>query len=52
MAVLWITTTADLLWQEQGPCYDALDVVDRLPPVLRGLLEPLDMWPPVTGALG
>lgn len=51
MAVLWITTTADQLWQEQGPCYDALDVIDRLPPILRGLLEPLDMWPPVTGAL-
>lgn len=49
MAVLWITTAADLLWQEAGPCYDAVDVIDRLPAALRGLLQPLGMWPPMVG---
>ena len=49
MAVLWLTTTADLLWQEQGPCYDAESVLERLPSTLRSFLEPLGMWPPVVG---
>ena len=47
LAVLWITTAADTLWLEQGPCYDALDVIARLPATLRGFLEPLHRWPPV-----
>ena len=33
--------------QEQGPCYDTLDVIERLPPTLRSFLEPLGLWPPV-----
>ena len=49
MAVLWITTAADRLWLEQGPCYDALTVIDALPATLRELLQPLGMWPPVVG---
>ncbi len=49
MAVLWITTAADTLWHEQGPCYDSESVLGRLPAALRSFLEPLGMWPPVTG---
>jgi hydroxyethylthiazole kinase-like uncharacterized protein yjeF len=49
MAVLWITTTADRLWQEQGPCYDSESVIAALPATLRDLLRPLAMWPPVVG---
>ena len=47
MAVLWLTTSADELWLEQGPCYDALTVLDRLPATLRRYLSSLKMWPPV-----
>ncbi len=49
MAVLWETIAADALWLEQGPCYDVLDLIAALPRTLRGLLEPLGMWPPVIG---
>ncbi len=49
MAVLWATTAGDELWLEQGPCFDALTLIARLPSVLRKLLEPLGMWPPVSG---
>ena len=49
MAVLWITTAADGLWQELGPCYDADSVLGALPATLRGFLKPLGMWPPVSG---
>lgn len=48
LAVLWATMAGDCLWAEQGPCYDALDLIDALPATLRSLLEPLGMWPPVT----
>ena len=47
MAVLWLTTCADELWLEQGPCYDALTILDRLPATLRSYLSALKMWPPV-----
>ena len=47
MAVLWITTAADELWLEEGPCYDALGVIARLPQTLREFLTPLKRWPPV-----
>ncbi|MBA3847666.1 MAG: NAD(P)H-hydrate dehydratase, partial [Planctomycetes bacterium] len=47
MAVLWLTTCADELWLEQGPCYDALDIIDRLPATLRSLMQPLGLWPPM-----
>ncbi len=47
MAVLWITTAADQLWAERGPCYDTLEVLAALPATLRGFLEPLGSWPPV-----
>ena len=47
MAVLWITTAGDHLWHEEGPCYDALSVIARLPQTLRELLQPLNRWPPV-----
>jgi ADP-dependent NAD(P)H-hydrate dehydratase / NAD(P)H-hydrate epimerase len=47
MAVLWLTEAGDDLWREQGPCYDALTLLGRLPKTLRHLLEPLGMWPPV-----
>jgi NAD(P)H-hydrate repair Nnr-like enzyme with NAD(P)H-hydrate dehydratase domain len=49
MAALWITSAADQLWQEQGPCYDAESVLERLPATLRSLLAPLGMWPPMVG---
>jgi NAD(P)H-hydrate epimerase len=49
LAVLWLTSAADALWLEQGPCYDAETVLERLPATLRSLLEPLGMWPPVVG---
>jgi len=49
MAVLWITTAADRLWLEQGPCYDADTVIAALPATLRDLLRPLGMWPPMVG---
>ncbi len=48
MAVLWLTTAGDELWQDMGPCYDALDLLAKLPPTLRGFLQPLGMWPPVS----
>ena len=47
MAVFWLTTCADELWLEQGPCYDALTLLSRLPASLRGHLTPLGLWPPV-----
>ncbi len=47
MAVLWLTTCADELWLEQGPCYDALTILDRLPTTLRTYLSTLKMWPPL-----
>ena len=46
MAVLWLTTCGDELWQEQGPCYDALGLIGRLPATLRRFLTDLGMWPP------
>jgi ADP-dependent NAD(P)H-hydrate dehydratase / NAD(P)H-hydrate epimerase len=49
MAVLWVTTAGDRLWLEQGPCYDALSLINELPSTLKSLLKPMDMWPPVTG---
>jgi ADP-dependent NAD(P)H-hydrate dehydratase / NAD(P)H-hydrate epimerase len=49
MAVLWVTTAGDQLWESHGPCYDALHLIDALPTNLRSLLEPLDLWPPVSG---
>jgi len=48
IAVLWECVAADDLWQEQGPCYDTLAILDHLPATLRHLLEPLHMWPPVS----
>ncbi|GDY12355.1 bifunctional ADP-dependent NAD(P)H-hydrate dehydratase/NAD(P)H-hydrate epimerase [Planctomycetota bacterium] len=47
MSALWICEAGDELWRESGPCYDTLDVIDRLPATLRRLLEPLGIWPPV-----
>ncbi len=49
MAVLWVTMAGDCLWETHGPCYDALHLIDALPATLRSLLEPLNLWPPVTG---
>jgi NAD(P)H-hydrate epimerase len=49
MAVLWVTTAGDRLWLEQGPCYDALTLIGQLPATLREMLQPMGMWPPVTG---
>jgi NAD(P)H-hydrate epimerase len=49
MAVLWVTMAGDQLWESHGPCYDALHLIEALPETLRSLLEPLQMWPPVTG---
>jgi NAD(P)H-hydrate epimerase len=49
MAVLWVTTAGDRLWLEQGPCYDALSLIQELPATLKALLKPMAMWPPVTG---
>lgn len=48
MAVMWECIAADELWQEQGPCYDTLQLLAHLPVTLRRLMEPLGLWPPVT----
>lgn len=47
MAVLWTTAAGDRCWAQQGPCYDALDLLAELPATLHQLLAPLGMWPPV-----
>ena len=47
LAALWLTTAGDARWQELGPCWDASDLLDSLPVILRGFLEPLGHWPPV-----
>ncbi len=48
MAVLWLTTAGDQLWQELGPCYTTDDLLGRLPRVLKEFLEPMRMWPPMS----
>ncbi len=50
LAAYWLTTTADELWEEQGPCYIPEDVVERLPRTLRRGLTALGSWPPETDA--
>jgi NAD(P)H-hydrate epimerase len=47
MAVFWLTTCADEVWLEQGPCYDSLTLLGRLPGTLRGHLTALGSWPPI-----
>lgn len=48
IAVLWLTEAGDELWAESGPCWDALDLLARLPATLRRLFAAADLpWPPV-----
>jgi len=47
IAAYWVTTAADELWLELGPCYDALDLIAHLPETLARELRALDYWPPV-----
>lgn len=47
MAVLWLTACGDELWEEEGPCYDALSLLRRLPATLKRFLVDLEQWPPV-----
>ncbi len=48
IAVLWLTEAGDELWLERGPCWDALDLIDRLPATLRRLFASADLtWPPL-----
>lgn len=47
IAALWLTTAADEVWAEYGPCYDADDLLGHLPVTLRRLLTAQDNWPPV-----
>lgn len=49
IAVYLLTTTADRIWPEAGPCYGPEDILARFPAVLREELTPLGMWPPVAG---
>jgi hypothetical protein len=45
---LWLTACGDELWDEEGPCYDALSLLRRLPATLKRFLVDLGQWPPVT----
>lgn len=47
IASYWLTTAADALWQELGPCYLTGSILDRLGPVLRREMAAIDRWPPV-----
>jgi ADP-dependent NAD(P)H-hydrate dehydratase / NAD(P)H-hydrate epimerase len=50
IAILWITEAGDELWAEQGPCWDALDLIARLPATLRRLFAEAGLaWPPLVG---
>lgn len=46
VAAFWSCTSADRLWQEQGPTYLPDDILDSLGPNLRDLLSALSAWPP------
>ena len=48
IAILWLTEAGDELWVEQGPCWDALDLIDRLPATLKRLFGLAGLpWPPL-----
>ncbi|HAT09854.1 MAG TPA: hypothetical protein DCS97_04530 [Planctomycetes bacterium] len=48
IGILWVTEAGDELWLERGPCWDALDLIDRLPATLRRLFSEAGLaWPPV-----
>jgi hydroxyethylthiazole kinase-like uncharacterized protein yjeF len=48
IAVLWLTEAGDELWLERGPCWDALDLIARLPATLRRLFGLAGLpWPPL-----
>ncbi len=48
IAILWLTEAGDELWLEQGPCWNALDLIDRLPATLRRLFGVAGLeWPPL-----
>jgi ADP-dependent NAD(P)H-hydrate dehydratase / NAD(P)H-hydrate epimerase len=47
LAALWLCTAADACWQEQGPCYTPVDLLQQLPGSLRELCRQADIpWPP------
>ena len=47
LALHWLCTTADELFEEYGPCYKPEDILERMPHVLRRQLRQLNDWPPV-----
>ena len=48
IAVLWATEAGDELWAEQGPCWHAIDLIERLPKTLRRLFGVAGLeWPPM-----
>ena len=48
IGVLWITEAGDELWAESGPCWNALDLIARLPLTLRRLFGVAGLpWPPL-----
>lgn len=48
ISILWITEAGDELWAEQGPCWDALALIARLPATLRRLFGEAGLaWPPL-----
>ncbi len=47
LAVYWLTTCADALWAESGPCYIPEDIIERLPATLRSGLMAINAWPPI-----
>ncbi len=50
IAILWLTEAGDELWTEQGPCWDALDLIERLPATLKRLFAVAGLaWPPMVG---
>ena len=46
LAAYWSCSSADVLWQEQGPCYLPDDIIEQLAIVLRDDLSEIDTWPP------
>ncbi|MEK7412441.1 MAG: NAD(P)H-hydrate dehydratase [Planctomycetota bacterium] len=48
IGVLWVTEAGDELWAESGPCWNALDLIARLPVTLRRLFGVAGLkWPPL-----
>ncbi len=48
IAILWLTEAGDELWAIEGPCWNALDLIEHLPSTLRRLFGVAGLtWPPL-----